>query len=142
MAIRLRGHHLLCLPGYQGKGYSDAFCRNMSEIYEQLRHDPDMLIEIVEGVDDICAAFPDDGDAHCVNQSVLERDRNILELIGVKFGEMYTWSELMSRVAGAVDPGDIARLCADCQWEPYGMCEQGLAHVRAHGSLRPLPEKN
>lgn len=74
MTIRLRGHHLLCLLGYRGKGYSESFCVNMTEIYERLRLHPETEIVIVEGPDDICRAFPSDQISHCMNDSVFRKE--------------------------------------------------------------------
>ena len=36
MLITLRGHHLLCIQGYQGYGYSEKFTDNMDNIIEDL----------------------------------------------------------------------------------------------------------
>ena len=32
MKIKLRGHHLLCLQGFQGYAYDDSFVKNMTYI--------------------------------------------------------------------------------------------------------------
>lgn len=37
--IYLRGHHLLCLQGYQGYGYDEKFKKNMDNIFHQLNID-------------------------------------------------------------------------------------------------------
>ena len=34
--VRLRAHHLLCMHGFQGKGYSDLFVRRLREIIDRL----------------------------------------------------------------------------------------------------------
>lgn len=34
--IKLRGHHLLCLQGYQGYGYDCKFGKNMTKIHKKL----------------------------------------------------------------------------------------------------------
>lgn len=34
--IKLRGHHLLCLQGYQGYGYDSEFEKNMTKIHKKL----------------------------------------------------------------------------------------------------------
>jgi hypothetical protein len=139
MAVKLRGHHLLCLLGYRGKGYSDGFCANMTEIYETLRLHPETEIEVIDGPDDICRAFPSDQHAHCGNDSVYRKDRDILMQLGMAIGNRSSWSEVLGRVAGRVQPEDIRSLCSDCRWEPYGLCKEGVAHIRGARELRPLP---
>lgn len=139
MAIRLRGHHLFCLLGYRGKGYSDGFCANMTEIYETLRQKPDTEIEIIEGPDEICRAFPDDQPSHCLNASVFRKDRAILAKLALEPGITVRWQEVCDRVAAQVVPEDIAHLCSDCRWQPYGMCSEGVGHIRQDRTLRKLP---
>lgn len=138
MAIRLRGHHLLCLLGYRGKGYSESFCVNMTSIYETLRKEPDTVVEIVKGPDDICRAFPSDQHPHCENGSVYERDAAVLSQIGAGLGSRVRWSELCERVGIAVAPGDIRVLCASCRWQPLGLCEEGVAMIGRGERLPPI----
>ncbi len=127
---------MFCLLGYRGKGYSERFCENMTGIYETLRLHPETLVEIVEGPDDICKAFPQDQHAHCENESVYRKDRTILDRIGVAESAL-AWSEICERVAQRVVPEDIRRICHDCQWEPLGLCRDG---VRLITQNEPLPK--
>ncbi len=73
MTVRLRGHHLLCMLTYIGKGYSPAFVDNYDTIAERLSGGED--IEIIDGPDDICQPLLCTGDCHCFNESVVVRDR-------------------------------------------------------------------
>ncbi len=53
MTVRLRGHHLLCMLTFVGKGYSPAFVENYDRIAGRLSEGEDILL--VDGPDDICA---------------------------------------------------------------------------------------
>ncbi|MFD2331192.1 DUF1284 domain-containing protein [Cohnella sp. GCM10020058] len=139
MTIKLRGHHLLCLLGYRGKGYSEGFCANMTRVYERLRTEPETEIELILGPDDICAAFPEDQEPHCENASVYRKDEEIARQIGIAIGERRAWADVIAAVAIRVGPNDIGSLCRDCRWEPYGLCREGVAHVHLSPSLRELP---
>ncbi|MBB6675202.1 DUF1284 domain-containing protein [Cohnella nanjingensis] len=139
MTIRLRGHHLLCLLGYRGKGYSPDFCVNMTGIYETLRTSPGTIIELIDGPDDICRAYPADQVPHCENASVYRKDQEIAAQVGMALGERLAWSDICARVAANVQPDDIKHLCSDCIWEPYGVCKEGVAHIRSGGPLQELP---
>ncbi|SFE79791.1 hypothetical protein SAMN04487969_1075 [Paenibacillus algorifonticola] len=139
MNIRLRGHHLFCLLGYRGKGYSEGFCVNMTAVYEQLRQQPDTVIEIIDGPDDICKAFPTDKPSHCQNKSVYQKDYAILQEVGLTIGSVAKWSDVCETVASRIVPDDINRLCSDCPWQPYGMCQEGIGHIRESRELRELP---
>ncbi|WP_270166761.1 DUF1284 domain-containing protein [Paenibacillus sp. SYP-B4298] len=139
-AIQLRGHHVLCLLGYRGKGYSEDFCTNMTAIYETLRTEPDTVVELIEGPDHICRAFPPDQPQHCLNASVDRKDRDILHALGTAPGLRVRWRALTLAASARLQPEDVGRLCADCQWEPLGLCSDGVRHIRSAGQLRELPE--
>lgn len=139
--IQLRGHHLLCLLGYRGMGYSPAFCENMTMVYEQLRQAPDTMIRVVLGPDDLCAAFPQDEVAHCENRTVYQRDAEIVSKLGLEVGMEQSWSHICGQVALEVKPVDISHLCATCRWEPYGVCADGVRIIGEGGSLPPVPKK-
>lgn len=138
--LRLRGHHLLCLLGYRGMGYSEAFTATMSAVYETLRTEPTTPVILVEGPDDICAAFPEDGPYHCLEERVRVRDERVRKRLGLAVGSQVPWEEILSRIAVRVRPDDIPRWCRTCPWEPLGLCAQGVARVREGGGLSPLPK--
>ncbi|WP_424766520.1 DUF1284 domain-containing protein [Paenibacillus sp. sgz302251] len=136
MAIRLRGHHLLCLLGYRGMGYSEEFCVNMTDIYETLRTMPETEIEIITGPDDVCRAYPPDKANHCEG-TVYELDEKILTKLSLAPHERGSWQDICGRIADKIIPSDISHLCATCPWEKYGVCQEGVGTIR---DGKPLPK--
>ncbi len=139
--MRLRAHHLLCLLGFRGLGYSPEFVENMSHIAERLRSFPQIQLEILGQPDDICSQCPFLGEGGCQDkgpQSEEERrkrDLDVMERIEVEEGGKLTWSEAEERIRSALTPGDLERICRDCEWLPQGYCTQGLENLikRAEG---------
>lgn len=129
MPILLRGHHLLCLLGYRGMGYSDAYVDNMTRIYRSLLEAPTTLCEIVAGPDQLCACFPPDGDYHCEDRNVATRDALILQRLGLTTGQVVPWAEILSRVQTSLRPDDLLQICSTCPWLPYGVCQEGIRLV-------------
>lgn len=139
--IRLRGHHLLCLLGFQGMGYSPEFVAHMTDVHQHLRNSPDTEILLVAGPDDLCERFPDDQPNHCKDANIDERDRSVLQKIGVQAGDKVTWRDLQQRIKGRLEPRDIPNLCSTCPWRSYGVCEEGVANANAGRNLRHVPLK-
>lgn len=131
----LRGHHLLCVHGFRGMGYSPDFVEKMTEIVEEIRNETlDYPIQVVIGLDETCSFCPHKGDGVC-NQSqthVIGLDTNVTKHLGIKHGEIYQKSELMSMVARHVDPDDLDVLCKGCSWLRYGVCKEGISILKAH----------
>lgn len=135
---RLRGHHLLCLLGYRGMGYSQEYVQEMTKLHAALRENPENLISIVLGPDDLCAHFPEDKPYHCEDENVYIRDQSILTHLGIKVGEQYRWEDLLAAIQHRVVPDDIPRFCETCPWRPYGVCEEGVERIRRGEGMMPV----
>lgn len=127
--VQLRGHHLFCLLGYRGMGYSKEYIENMTNLHQTLRKYPETLVELVEGPDQLCEKYPNSGEYHCKDQNIFVRDAVILEKMGLKLGEKLQWQEIENRVKDFVVPSDIQTVCETCNWKSYGVCEEGIQHI-------------
>jgi hypothetical protein len=138
--IVLRGHHLLCMLGYRGMGYSAEFSANMTHVYNQLREKPEVTITLIEGADDLCACYPLNEVSHCQNQLVMERDAAVLERLGLQTGNTLEWQDILHKVRANIAPEHIEVLCHTCQWRAYGVCETGVRTIQEGMELPPLPD--
>ena len=55
--MELRAHHLLCIPMYQGHGYSEEFCVHMAEVIKKIRT-TDEPIRPLASPDVVCECCP------------------------------------------------------------------------------------
>ena len=65
--MKIRAHHLLCMQGFQGYGYSEEFSQNMSKIIQKLKSHPEQKIEITADLDIICKSCPQKKNKICKN---------------------------------------------------------------------------
>lgn len=121
MTVCLRPHHLLCVLTYVGRGYSPAFTANMTAVTERLGAGED--IELVAGLDDICAPLLDAPDPHCHRASVMERDRaaarDLSDLLGlnVRTGAHLVLDEdVIGRLRAVFASNRIRSACTGCEW--------------------------
>jgi hypothetical protein len=130
--VRLRPHHLMCSLGFQGKGYSDDFTVNMAGIVDRLRG-PDgdaTALEITPQADAICAPCPHKQGLGCVKDAQIRAlDQRHAQILGLDAGARLTWGEAQARIVARIAPGDLATLCAGCQWLDYGLCEAALSDL-------------
>lgn len=131
----LRGHHLLCIYGFRGMGYSPSFVEKMHEIVNDVRNDKlDFLIKVVAAFDDACFACPHQGKTECEanegsNEHVLSMDEKIIEHLGLKKNKSYQKSFLVALTAKKVVPEDLDYLCEGCSWLSYGVCKEGIGEL-------------
>ena len=121
MTIRLRAHHLLCLLTYVGEGYSPAFTANYDAVAERLSRGEDILL--VSGPDDVCAPLLDEQEPHCLNESVIERDRLAARDVGdllalpIQPGVRVDLdAAILARLRQAFSVGGVRKACGGCEW--------------------------
>ncbi|RIV16861.1 DUF1284 domain-containing protein [Alicyclobacillaceae bacterium I2511] len=136
--FRLRGHHLLCLLGYRGMGYSQPYVENMTRIHQTLRTTPDTEVLLVAGADDLCDKFPISQTYHCDDVNIHVRDAAILAKLQLEIGQQLTWAAIQNRIQGDIVPKDVANFCSTCTWRSYGVCEEGVEEIRAGKGLRVI----
>lgn len=94
--LRIRAHHLNCIPRFKGNGYSEEFCRNMHKIKERIERGAEY--EIVFSADDVCAFCPNLIDGVCIDEEKVLRYDKL-----------------------SIQKKDISEICADCGW--YDICK-------------------
>jgi uncharacterized protein len=133
--IPLRAHHLLCLLGFQGIGYTAEFIKNFQKVKRMLEQHSDMLIEVVDTCDVVCLACPNKQGDECFksglkyNRKVKDIDRRVMERLGIKAGDRFTVKELYALIKEKIEPGDIKDICQGCDWLDLGFCPRGLANL-------------
>lgn len=135
---KLRGHHLFCLLGYRGMGYSEEYVENMTSLHQTLRNNSKTSIQIVNGPDQLCEKYPNSGEYHCQNNYIYERDAVILEKMELRIGQILNWEEIESRIRKHVIPSDINVICETCSWRSYGVCEEGIQEILKGKGLREV----
>lgn len=121
MTVRLRGHHLLCMLTYIGKGYSPAFTANYDVIAGRLSASEDIVL--IDGPDDICSPILCENDCHCLFESVTNRDTLALSsasrLLGreLKAGQLLRLdAAMLATLRAAFTDGKLRAACTECEW--------------------------
>lgn len=81
--LRLRAHHVYCSQFWR-IDYSDRgqeFCRVEASIEDALRQGRDVLVELVEGIDDLCEVCPYLGNGRCQSPRGNEEEVRKLDAI-------------------------------------------------------------
>lgn len=124
-AVKLRGHHLLCVLSYCAKGYTPSFVKNFDAIVERINNGA--FIEIVTGIDSICAALQHgvacEHAAVCRQESVKRRDRAVLKAViqtlqrPIKVGDRLVLKEPdIHRLRQSFAAGPLRQTCSACPW--------------------------
>lgn len=137
LPIRIRAHNLLCLLGYRGRGYDAAFVEGMTAIHRILRADPETRVQAQASPDVVCDVCPNLSGGGCIlggphhEAHMRAQDLDVLRRLDLVEGHVYTWREILARVAGSVRGEDLRAICTTCPWLRFGWCAEGVERVRA-----------
>ncbi|MCQ2971666.1 MAG: DUF1284 domain-containing protein [archaeon] len=118
MKLILRGHHLLCLKGFQGYGYDEKFTKNMTDVNSK-RKSPETVIKLTNSPDDICKACPNLRNNICENEAQNDRivlmDNQVLEKLDSS--KEYNSVELFKRIEHIFNTKEsVCEICFNCVW--------------------------
>ena len=135
--IYLRGHHLLCLQGYQGYGNDEEFKNNMEKILNELKKNSSCRnIILTESPDTLCKYCPNLKNDICVekfnsidkkteneerirknNKKIVKMDSIVLKKSNLKKNACYSFHELIDIVNKAFPTITYAKkVCGNCKW--------------------------
>lgn len=125
MSDNFRAHHIICTSLYEGKGYSGAFCENMTAIVERLRSNPDEELCLVAEPDIICRNCPNcTGKGECSSDSnrVVEKDRRVMQWLDLEEGKTYSYREMCKHARVHMSEENFMKNCGKCDWRKQGLC--------------------
>ena len=134
--IYLRGHHLLCLQGYQGYGYDKKFEANTSKILDELNNAKSQEnVILTESSDDLCEFCPNLKESICCgninlsderttdieiienNENIIKKDSFVLKKANLKKNRKYSFSRLIATINETFPKtNDVKEVCGNCEW--------------------------
>lgn len=132
MRLTLRGHHLLCLKGFQGYGYDEKFIQNMTKI-NLLRKQEKTTILLTDSPDDICASCPNLKNNICENikqnANIVNMDHEVLK--NIDSSKEYDSIELFSEIDEIFNTKEsVSKICFKCMWHEKCLFYQKLSNNR------------
>jgi hypothetical protein len=118
--MKIRAHHLLCIQGFQGLGYSKKFTKNMAKIRDMILNNPSSFIELVVEVDSICKVCPHNSEGKCSKESHSENkirimDSLILQNLDIKKGSVISSAHIPSLTSN-LSRETVKEVCGSCSW--------------------------
>lgn len=145
MAIRLRGHHLLCLLTYQGMGYTRAFTANYNRLIRRISAGE--YIEIVDGPDEICTPLLCTSGAHCLEAQSAINDSLTLAALEALFNTrlgpgstLCLTPDKVRTLRAAFASGKIRDACQHCRW--HSQCSAIASQNFADTFLQPTDKES
>ncbi len=132
--LEIRAHHLLCILGFRGLGYSQEFIIKMGKVVEELSSNSTLPITFISECDVICASCSHNKENKCLKRADSERkvknqDLEVLRRLGFEVGAQITAGKVWTRIRERLTVKDVAEICPDCEWLELGYCAEGLKRL-------------
>ncbi len=129
--LEIRAHHLLCLLGFRGLGYSQQFIEKMGKVANALHSNSTLPIIVLAECDVICSSCPHNKGNKCRKKRNSEsrvriKDLEVLRRLGLPVGAQISAAKAWERVEEKVTAKDLAEICSKCEWLDLGYCAEGL----------------
>jgi len=133
--LKIRSHHLMCILGFRGLGYSPTFIDTMGKVAERILSEPTLPMTLVTECDIICASCPHNKENKCLKGSKHKsneknRDSEVLLRLGVKAKTQITASKAWKMIKERLSSKDMAEICQGCEWLELGYCINGLEKLK------------
>ncbi|MBR4448173.1 DUF1284 domain-containing protein [Methanobrevibacter sp.] len=132
MKLVLRGHHLLCLKGFQGYGYDENFVENMAKV-NSLKNLDSTTISLTNQADDLCKSCPNLKNNLCKNQErneiIRKMDDEVLKKIDSS--KEHNSVELFKKIDEIFNNEEsVSKICFNCMWHEKCLFYQKLLNNR------------
>ncbi|MFP4655439.1 MAG: DUF1284 domain-containing protein [Methanohalobium sp.] len=120
LPIKIRTHHLLCIQGFQGYGYSKKFVDNMRYVIDCLNSTRSQ-IELITDCDIICSLCPHNKNGICVmshTSDIKILDNLVLDKLDLKEHTIMSSECAFSLVNNKLCKiSDVKEICENCNWK-------------------------
>jgi len=118
--IKIRAHHLVCIPRFYSGGYDKKFADNMKKICLQIRKDPDTEVKIIAGKPDcLCDKCPYLHNSKCIQSKkigkwVIIQDKKIIKYLKIRPNKVYRARDIFNLSINKINNNNINKICKDC----------------------------
>ncbi|MDO8480800.1 MAG: DUF1284 domain-containing protein [Nanoarchaeota archaeon] len=119
----MRGHHLLCMRYFLGKGYSDPFVENFSQVLVNISKGEEVRVVSKPGV--ICSVCPHNKNG-CAKKGMHSEERmheidlHVMGTLGLRENQEIDLRRLSPQIVARLP--ELMLICKTCQWKP--LCDR------------------
>lgn len=118
--IKIRGHHISCIPRFYHGGYDKKFSENMKRIVRYLRKNPNAKIKLLAAKSDsFCEKCPHLRRGKCVQSPeigkwVVSQDRKVLKYLKLKENSIHSARDVYNLSMEKINSKTISKVCKGC----------------------------
>jgi len=127
--LTIRAHHLLCVLGFRGYGYSEDFIEHLTKISKEVKK-KSTVIKIISQKDDVCKYCPNSATKCKDDIEPKSIDELVLSKLKIESGSILKSGAIYTKLRKNIDVSDLDIICFSCPWLKKGWCKQGLKELK------------
>jgi len=127
--LTIRAHHLLCVLGFRGYGYSEDFIEHLTKISKEVKK-KSTVIKIISQKDDVCKYCPNSATKCKEDIEPKSIDELVLSKLKIESGSILKSGAIYTKLRKNIDVSDLDIICFSCPWLKKGWCKQGLKELK------------
>lgn len=118
--LKIRAHHLLCIPRYYHGGYNKKFAKQHKKVCLLIRKNPDLKIKILKEVDDLCLKCPHRKGKSCCksslenNKDVIDTDKRVFKKLKLKNNSIHIAKDVFNLSMDKITVKTLKKICSPC----------------------------
>jgi hypothetical protein len=120
--IKVRAHHLLCIPRFYHGGYDKKFAKNMRNVCNQIRKNEEKIKVISGEPDDLCIKCPHlwkVWKGKCIQSKKIEKwvvsqDKKVLKYLDLKKNSIQKIKDIFNLSMEKANNKKIEKICQGC----------------------------
>ncbi len=128
--ITLRTHHVICIQSFIGKGYSNKFIENLSNIINYLKlNNNQKCIKLSNNCDDICKCCPNKLHSNtCRKEEFIKHlDESYKQICNFDYNTQYSLEELNNIIKNNLTIDKFKNVCGNCEW--FFICSKLIKNI-------------
>lgn len=122
--IKLRAHHLLCIPRFKGGSYDKKSKERFFEIQEKIKKNPNLVFKIIRNVDYGCMACPHMKNKKCMktpesNKAIKRLDLKVLKELKIKENSIHKARKIFKLSISKIKNRELNKICRNCEYLKY-----------------------
>ena len=119
--LKIRAHHLCCIQGFQGYGYSPAFVSNMRSVIANIEAFPSRYVKLVSECDALCLSCPSKRECSTqksiLSQKIRDMDLAVMKKLNIEEGTVMQADKAFRLIKSKLDNAlDVEDICGTCKW--------------------------
>lgn len=118
--IKLRAHHLICIPRFYSGGYDEEFEQNMKKICLHIRENPGVKIKVLIGeMDHLCEKCPHKSENRCIQSKeigkwVVSQDKKVANFLNIELNSIHEAKDIFNLSLDKIHEDTIGSVCEGC----------------------------